>query len=230
MDPSTTINEAWSQLTRIGQEIRVTHPGSGYHLPEERLQQLLSALPSEYRFIRQTIDNASSPNVDEVLLHLREEERILEKSETAMFGQSSMRKGCFLCGEPHAQKDCPGLTAAKQAAKKVTPSKVDKHQKASRRSPRRASSPEKEDLKAIAKKLTLEMAELKKTVGEQREKNVKYKKAYAAVQDPPHSSSHFQSSLDHRTMRRSKLPELLPKLEVSFCPPSGYLTQEPQTT
>ena len=149
-----------------------------------------------------------------------------------MFGQSSISKRCFLCGEPHAQKDCPGLTAAKQAAKtakKVTPSKVDKHQKASRRSPRRASSPEKEDLEATAKKLTLEMAELKKTVGEQREKNVKYKKAYAAVQDPPHSS-HFQSSLDHRTMRRSNLPELLPKLGVSFCPPSRYLTQEPQTT
>ncbi|KAI7159413.1 hypothetical protein KC324_g13609 [Hortaea werneckii] len=190
MDPSTTINEAWSELTRIGQEIRVTHPGSGYHLPEERLQQLLSALPSEYRFIRQTIDNYESPNVDEVLLRLREEERMLGKSESAMFGRSDVRKGCFLCGESHAQRECPGLAAAKQAARKAVPHKVDKRQRISPpRSSRRRSSPDKDDLKAMVKKLTLEMAELKKAVGEQREKKAKYKKAYVAVQDSPHSPS-----------------------------------------
>lgn len=190
MDSTTTINEAWSQLTRIGQEIKVTHPESGYHLPEERLQQLLSALPEEYRFIRQTIDNYASPNVDEVLLRLREEERILGKSESAMFGRSDIRKGCFLCGEPHTQKECPGLAAAKQAARKAVPHKIDKHQRTSPpRSSRRRSSPDKDNLKAMVKKLTLEMAELKKTVGEQREKKAKYKKAYAAIQDSSHSPS-----------------------------------------
>ena len=81
MDASTTISEAWSTLAKLGQEISVTHPSSRYHLPDERLQQLLSALTDEYRFVRQTIDLQGVPNVDEVLLRLKEEERLLRKHQ-----------------------------------------------------------------------------------------------------------------------------------------------------
>lgn len=53
----------------------------------------------------------------------------------------------------------------------------------------------------MVKRLTLEVVELKKTVGEQREKKAKYKKAYATIQDSPISKS---SSLEQSSPSEDK--------------------------
>jgi hypothetical protein len=193
MDETTSINEAWAELARLGQEIKVTHPDGRYHLPEERLQQLLSALPREYRFVRQTIDSQDIQAVDDVLLRLKEEERLMKKdSETAMLArggfknsgrQSSQREPtCNLCEGDHWMRDCLGLQAARQAARAKNPNKVHK-----RRSPppkhTRRSSPDKDELKSMVKKLTLEVQSLK------RKQERRPQKAYQAQEAESHSSA-----------------------------------------
>ena len=173
MGDSTTINEAWAQLTRLGQEIRVTHPEGRYHYPEERLQQLLSALPDEYRFVRQTIDCQEILVVDDVLLRLREEERLnMKSSETALYaGKPRLQRSttqpagfaCLLCDKTdHRMKDCPGLFAAKKAAQGRS-GRIQKKTSPPPSKPRRRSSPKGiEDLLAMMKKMSAEIAALKK--------------------------------------------------------------------
>jgi hypothetical protein len=88
MGLSTSIDEVWLHLTSLGREIQELYPEKGYHKPDERVQQLLTSLLAEYRFVRGTIDARGNLNPDEVLLILKEEERVIKRiSETAMFAR-----------------------------------------------------------------------------------------------------------------------------------------------
>jgi hypothetical protein len=62
------------------------YPDNGYHKVEERIQQLLTSLLAEYRFMRQTINTRGTLDPDEILLILKEEERSVNKvTDSVMF-------------------------------------------------------------------------------------------------------------------------------------------------
>lgn len=189
MGNDTTIDQAWSYLSDLGREISVTHPGKGYEKSEERIQQLLSALPREYRFVRQTID-ASEMDTDEILLRLKEEERIMAQDNdkdvalAATQGRrpqyqrsGDTRSNCLLCDSPdHRVSHCSFL----RDAQKLVKSKLERVQ-GKRSASRRNSSPNK-DLRSLVKQLSIEVEALKK--GSKRNKA----KAFVS-KDPDQSQS-----------------------------------------
>ena len=176
--------DAWAYLTRLRQEIKVTHPTDKYHLPGERLQHLLSALPIQYRFVRQTIDSQSLLKPDDVLLRLREEERQMqrENSDSAMFSrtyrpsQAQSRDLCYKCEEPgHRSADCPHKDLIRRAIRSAKTGRIQKQPSP----PRRRSSPNSDDLRKIVRQLAKEVSELRQ--GRTRSKRPAHK-AHAAVE------------------------------------------------
>jgi hypothetical protein len=181
--PSTSIDKAWSHLTSLRREIQELYLEKGYHKPDERVQQLLTSLLAEYRFVRGTIDARGNLDPDEVLLILKEEERVIKRiSETAMFargrGAQSGNKthphlSCLLYSESHRVSECQYLSEAQRHIHSSS-SKVNK-----RRSPLRRPSPSnKDDLKALVKQLIQKVDRLEVA------KKPNYKgKAFAATKD-----------------------------------------------
>ena len=91
MEDTTSINDAWSHLAKLGRAIRAGDNDTSYHKPEQRLKQLLSALPAKYMPIRQTVQAQESRDPDTILLMLKEEEMTIQGSESAMAVRDSRR-------------------------------------------------------------------------------------------------------------------------------------------
>ena len=186
MEDSESIQSAWSHLTSLSRRITAIDPGSkGQFTPNRRVQQLLGALPTKFSGIRDAIDTQGKTDHEEILQLLQERESMMENSETAMFAarghqSSGIPSKCQLCDGTHWMKDCPGLSAARQAAKSKVPisNRIEKKRTSPQRC-RRRSSPDKEDLRSMVKKLSLEMAEMKKSLEKQTKKKAYYK-AHAA--------------------------------------------------
>jgi hypothetical protein len=162
MGHDTSIDEAWSYLASLRREIQEVYPDKGYHKVEERIQQLLTSLPAEYRFIRQTINVRGTLDPDEILLILKEEERSVNKAtDSAMFTKGKQGKSynsfhlsCLLCNRLHRVSEC---TYLKQARKHIQGS-VNKVTK--RRSLPRRSSPQRQNLTTLVKQLTQKVEKL----------------------------------------------------------------------
>ncbi|KAI0995896.1 hypothetical protein K3495_g12285, partial [Podosphaera aphanis] len=194
MGPDTSVDEAWAHLAGLGREIQEVYPNKGYHTVEERIQQLLTSLPVEYRFVRQTIDARESLDPDEILLILKEEERSANKvTDSALFARGKQGKAqtkpyshfsCLLCEGHHKVFDCTHLQEAKRhvqgSANKVT----------KRRSPPRRQSPQRETLATLVKQLTQKVERL-----EAAEKSRSKGKAFAAAEEanPPSPSQSSES-------------------------------------
>ena len=65
MPVNTSIDEAWTHLSKLGRKIAATQPDmNGLSKPERRFQVLLQALPEEYTVIRDAIDAQDDPNIE----------------------------------------------------------------------------------------------------------------------------------------------------------------------
>ena len=65
MPVNTSINEAWTHLSKLGRKIAATQPDmNSLSKPERRFQALLQALPEEYTVIRDAIDAQDDPNIE----------------------------------------------------------------------------------------------------------------------------------------------------------------------
>jgi hypothetical protein len=212
MGHDTSIDEAWSHLASLGREIQEVYPDKGYHKVEERIQQLLTSLPAEYRFVRQTINARGTLDPDEILLILKEEERSVNKAtDSAMFAKGKQGKSynsfhlsCLLCNGLHRVSECTHL----EQARKHIQGSVDKVTK--RRSPPRRSSPQRQNLTTLVKQLTQKVEKL-----EAAQKSSYKGKAFAAAegQSPsPSPSPEELSGDDHieaagaALQARGKLP------------------------
>jgi transposase InsO family protein len=194
MDEDTTIDQAWAHLKHLARKITDVDPDmKALFTPKRRAQQLLSILPDKYSSIRDAIDTQGKTDYEEILLLLQEREESMDNKEMAMLAQrrgfkdsgrptSQRDPTCNLCDGDHWMRDCPGLQAAKQAARAKNPNRVTK-----RRSPppkhTRRPSPDKDELKSMVKKLTLEVQSLKKR--QERRSH----KAYQAQKADSHSSA-----------------------------------------
>ena len=112
---------------------------------------------------------------------------MMESADTAMFVartyQSSGRPSLYaLCEGLHYMRDCPGLLAARQAAKAKVPasSRVEKKRTSPQRF-RRRSSPDKDDLGSLVKELTLKIDGFEKLLKNQAKKKAYYK-AHASAE------------------------------------------------
>lgn len=183
MTEEWTIRKAWVYLGNLARRIAEVDPQEAhYKEPERRLKHLLSALPEVYQSTKDTILAQPSLSYENSLQLLESHEsRLGVSQETAMLARKGARPSgsqpfkCYLCDEEHMMKDCPGLTAAKKAAKISRSGRIEKRSSPPRN--RRRSSLEKDDLKTMVKKLSLEIQAMKRS----RQKTSK--KAFAAQEE-----------------------------------------------
>lgn len=148
MSEEDSIRKAWLHLQNLGRKIAEIDPSQSiYKNPETRIKHLLAALPETYRSTRLAINAQPSLNSENILLLLENQEaefKLLD-SDTAMLAKRGYRDSgsmtCNLCDtKGHWQKDCPGLKAAKQAAKAKVGGRVEKRRTSPPR-PTRKTSP-----------------------------------------------------------------------------------------
>ncbi|GIZ47373.1 hypothetical protein CKM354_001046600 [Cercospora kikuchii] len=196
MEPGDTIRKSWVHLGNLGRRIaEIDQRESHYKTPETRIKHLLFALPAEYKSTRQAIQAQRDLEPEEILQLLEAEESMQHRSqsqETAMFakgrGIQHTRLKCHLCGEEHfgGVAKCPHLDKAKRFVNPRQTSRVEKRRSPPRESNfRRRSSPDKDALKEMVKKLNLKVQSLEKS---QRSRKFS-KKAYAAQEDAEPSAT-----------------------------------------
>ena len=188
MEEGQTIDEAWQSLSSIARKaVSISPQFKEIKTEERRIQQLLAALPESFSTIRDGIDLRQDLGPQDILSILREKQEQMTSQETAMFAKKKAQAGssrdtsCFLCEGKHWVKECPNLEKAKAAVEPKQSYRVAKKQSPSRA--RRGSSPDKEQLKEMVKKLSLKIQSLEK-----RSRKLSSKKAYAA-QDAEASSN-----------------------------------------
>ncbi|KAK5673811.1 hypothetical protein LTR17_027856, partial [Elasticomyces elasticus] len=184
MDDTMTVIEAWTYLNTLARRVVAIEPKYKYTMGDSdlRMQQLLSSLPQGYEGIKLAIDTQNLKSHERILELLMEMEASITGTDTAMFaGRPRFQKSlsqpngfaCLLCDQTdHRMKDCPGYSEARKAAiRKTGPStRVHKRSSPPPSKSRRKSSPRgSADLIDLVKKLTSEVAALKK--GEQVKKH-----------------------------------------------------------
>lgn len=136
MESSTTIDEAFQHLNKLGKKLVEQTPElRTLNTMRFKFRQLLSALPSEYATYKAGMDARGEIDPEEGLQILREAERDLHP-EFGLFAKKPYRKprprsqeerprspiqrdgqNCFLCnGSDHQMRSCPYMSAAKRTA------------------------------------------------------------------------------------------------------------------
>ena len=179
MDDTTTIDNAWSHLAKLGRAIKAGDNDTSYHKPEKRLKQLLNALPAKYMPIRQTVRAQDGEDYDAILLMLKEEEMTIQGQESAIAARDSGRSrgkattaNCHLCDEKgHWMKDCPHLSKAKAQLKEQKSARRRSLPKSPPRSsegfgkPKRSTSPEMRQILQKLEAMSTEISALKRKQG-----------------------------------------------------------------
>lgn len=136
MESSTTIDEAFQHLNKLGKKLVEQTPElRTLNTMRFKFRQLLSALPSEYATYKAGMDARGEIDPEEGLQILREAERDLHP-EFGLFAKKPYGKprprsqeerprspiqrdgqNCFLCnGSDHQMRSCPYMSAAKRTA------------------------------------------------------------------------------------------------------------------
>jgi hypothetical protein len=140
MGKETTIQEAWTQLSRLARKVAGTRTSLKQAFTQKEVfQQLLQSLPPQYNTIRDAIDG--NPNIDPELAleRLEEKEAQFKATEAAMVsnrprqegrrrhsnssGSSRSPKGpkgykCYICQRNHRVSACEFLEKAQQYAQR----------------------------------------------------------------------------------------------------------------
>jgi hypothetical protein len=196
MQDGQGIRSAWVHLTNLGRQIAEIDPTEkAYKEPSKRIKHLLAALPPAYRSTRSTINAQVGLTPEQILLLLESQEAEFnqESQDTAMYtGRPKPQEyknyqhtqkppTCLICDSNHKVIDCPELPAVQKSFRK----KSDRKQERVQPSRKRRSSPENNDLKALIKKLTIEVNALKKGQSSKRQE------AYSAQEGTPDISQPY---------------------------------------
>lgn len=136
MESSTTIDQAWQDLSRLGRKVVEQNPAlKAMNSTKERFARLLSALPPEYHSYKAGLDVQRGIEIEEALEILNEAEHTVhpeiglyakrpaggfkqkDKPQRARSPVQGNDQNCYLCkGHGHQLKTCPYMKVAVKSA------------------------------------------------------------------------------------------------------------------